>query len=81
MGKDLNLTPFGWIPRGEEGIGGVPGWGESSVDEVEERLEEAYRDRAAAQRRGAKGAELLAGMSWKHTADAMRKIILEQSPG
>lgn len=65
--------------QGEESFGGVPGWGESSVDEVVERLEQVYRDRAEAQRRGARGAAMLAGLTWKHNADAMKTLLFERS--
>lgn len=57
-------------------VGDVPGWGESSVDEIEDALERAYRDRNDARRRGERGAARLAGLSWARTADEMKRIVL-----
>jgi glycosyltransferase involved in cell wall biosynthesis len=62
-------------------FGDVPGWGESDVDEVVERLEEAYRDRAAARRRGERGAATLSQLTWARTAAELKRTILELSPG
>jgi glycosyltransferase involved in cell wall biosynthesis len=58
------------------GIGDTPGWGESSVDEIVENLEHIYADRASAQRRGQRGAEMLAGMTWARTAERMKELAL-----
>jgi glycosyltransferase involved in cell wall biosynthesis len=58
------------------GVGAVAGWGESSVEEIDEKLERAWRDRNEARRRGERGAAKLAGYSWSRTADQMKKIIL-----
>lgn len=58
------------------GVGDVEGWGESSVDEIIESLERAYSDRADARRRGARGAARLAPLTWKATADAMKRHVL-----
>lgn len=58
------------------GVGDVPGWGESDVDEIVGALETAYTDREEARRRGRRGAETLAGLSWARTAAAMRDIVL-----
>ncbi|MBL0374839.1 glycosyltransferase family 4 protein [Rhizobium sp. KVB221] len=57
------------------GVGDVAGWGESSVEEIDDKLEQAYRDRNDARRRGERGAAKLAGYSWSRTADQMRAII------
>lgn len=57
------------------GVGSVAGWGESDVDEIDEMLERAYRDRADARRRGDRGAAKLAGYSWSRTADQMKAIV------
>lgn len=57
------------------GVGDVPGWGNSDVDEVDEALERAFRDRADARRRGERGAGKLAGFPWSRTADAMKAIV------
>jgi glycosyltransferase involved in cell wall biosynthesis len=53
------------------------GWGDSDVDEVVARLEEAYADREAARARGLRGAATLAGMTWTHTAQAMKAVVLQ----
>jgi len=45
---------------------GTDGWGECSVDELVELMEQAYQDRAAAQRRGQAGAEFMRGWSWSN---------------
>jgi glycosyltransferase involved in cell wall biosynthesis len=58
------------------GVGDVAGWGESSVDEIVEALERAYRDRGDARRRGDRGAGKLSGYTWSRTADQMKKIVL-----
>jgi glycosyltransferase involved in cell wall biosynthesis len=57
------------------GIGDVAGWGESSVEEIDDKLEHIYRDRNEARRRGERGAAKLAGYSWARTADQMRTIV------
>jgi len=53
----------------------VAGWGESSVDEIEDALERVWRDRNEARRRGERGAAKLAGYTWSRTADQMKSII------
>jgi glycosyltransferase involved in cell wall biosynthesis len=58
------------------GMGAVPGWGESSVDEVIECLERAFTDRSDAQHRGRIGAETMARLTWAHTAERMKGLIL-----
>ncbi len=40
------------------------GWGESSVDEAVERLEEIYADRLEAKRRGGNARKRMTGMTW-----------------
>lgn len=57
-------------------VGDVAGWGDSSVDEIDDMLERAYRDRNDARRRGERGAAKLAGLSWSRTADQMKRIVL-----
>jgi glycosyltransferase involved in cell wall biosynthesis len=59
------------------GIDGVSGWGESRVEEVVARLEEAFTDRAEAVRRGRRGAESMARWTWAETARQMAQIILD----
>ncbi|MGV3552612.1 glycosyltransferase family 4 protein [Rhizobium sp.] len=60
-------------------VGDVAGWGESSVEEIDDMLERAFRDRVDAQRRGERGAAKLAGLSWARTADQMKRIVLNAS--
>lgn len=57
-----------------QGIGPVAGWGESSVDEAVALLETAYAERADARRRGLKGAETLARLTWARTAREMKQV-------
>ncbi len=52
-------------------FGGTEGWGESSVDEIVEALEFAYRQRDEAQRRAANAAAVMAGASWHHQIDRL----------
>jgi glycosyltransferase involved in cell wall biosynthesis len=61
---------------GAEGIGGVAGWGESSVEEAEAALEAAWRDRDEARRRGARAAETLARLPWSATAAGVKRAVL-----
>jgi glycosyltransferase involved in cell wall biosynthesis len=60
----------------EAGFGGVPGWGESDVDEIVATLEAAYADREAARARGLKGAETVSKLTWARTAAEMKAAIL-----
>jgi len=65
---------------GEGGaVGSVAGWGDSSVDEIDEKLEQAYRDRTDARRRGERGAAKLAGFSWSRTADQMKRVVKQMT--
>jgi glycosyltransferase involved in cell wall biosynthesis len=59
------------------GIGAVPGWGESSVEEVIECLERVFADRSVARHRGQMGAATMARLNWAHTAERMKELILE----
>lgn len=61
------------------GLGDVPGWGESSVDEVVETLERVFQDRSEARHRGRRGAETMARLTWKHTAERLKGLILGQA--
>ena len=60
------------------GIGDVPGWGESSVDEVVESLERVFADRTEAMHRGHRAAECMARLTWARTADRLKGLILDQ---
>jgi len=53
----------------------IPGWGESSVDEIVERLEQAYGDGNEARRRGGRAAEKLSGMTWARTAESLKAVV------
>lgn len=64
------------IVAGQEGPPGVGGWGESQVDEIVERLEQAYLDREDARRRGQAGARKLAGLTWSRSAAALKAEVL-----
>lgn len=65
------------VEPGAAPFGEVPGWGESDVDEAVELLERAYRDRGAARRRGARGAETLARLPWSRTAAELKAALLD----
>lgn len=56
--------------------GEVRGWGESDVQEAVELLEQAYRDRQEARRRGLRGAETLARLPWSRTAAELKDAVL-----
>ncbi len=62
------------------GVGTVPGWGESSVEEVVEQLERVFIDRSNARRRGQLAAESMARLTWRHTADRLKRLILDFGP-
>jgi glycosyltransferase involved in cell wall biosynthesis len=64
------------LPGVEAGLDGLPGWGESDVEEILAALEAAYADRAAARKRGLKGAKTLAKLPWSRTAAEMKAAIL-----
>jgi len=53
------------------------GWGESSVDEIVERLTEVYNNRQAAQQRGREAAKAMQAWSWHHKVDQMVTAIEE----
>lgn len=66
-------SPVGGIGAG---VGATPGWCTSSVEEIVETLERVYADREVARRRGARGAETLAKLTWARTAADMKKTVL-----
>lgn len=68
-------------PVQRPGIPGVliPGWGESSVEEIEEQLDRVYRDREEASRRASRGAARLAGLTWQRTAAELKHVVLQIS--
>lgn len=56
--------------------GGRIDWGESSVDELVERLEEIYADRAEAKRRAANAGAFIRGeRTWRHFAEAFVEAV------
>lgn len=57
------------------GVGAVPGWGDSSIEEIEDALERAYTDRNDAQDRAKRAAAKLSGLTWSRTAAAMKRIV------
>jgi glycosyltransferase involved in cell wall biosynthesis len=63
--------------RGFAGVDGVEGWGESQIDEVVERLEQVYFDRAEARRRGTRAAERLAQLTWQATAQQLKDAVIK----
>lgn len=63
--------------RGFAGVGGVSGWGESRVDEIVDKLEQVFTDRAEARRRGQRAAEFMMRMTWRETARKMKDIVME----
>jgi glycosyltransferase involved in cell wall biosynthesis len=80
--EDDNCYPLnqqGELAGFEAGSLGVPGWGESDVDEVVEALERVYAHRAEARERGLRGAADIGRYSWAKTAREMKAIVLETS--
>jgi glycosyltransferase involved in cell wall biosynthesis len=63
--------------RGFAGYDGVPGWGESQLDELLEKLEQVFHDRTEATRRGNNAARAIAELTWSTTAAKMKQIISE----
>ena len=47
----------------------LAGWGESSVDELVERMEQAYSNRADAAARGAAGRAFMQSWDWANQID------------
>jgi len=70
------LDKQGQTLYGLAGVNGVPGWGESNVDEIVERLEQVFSDRAEAASRGIRAADRLSQLTWEATATRMKDIIM-----
>jgi glycosyltransferase involved in cell wall biosynthesis len=62
-------------------VGDVACWGESSVDEVVERLEQIFADRAAAKKRGLRAARMMQKLTWAETARQMKDVVLKAAKG
>jgi glycosyltransferase involved in cell wall biosynthesis len=60
-------------------VGDVACWGESQVEEVVERFEQIFADRAAAKERGMRAAAMMQGMTWADTARQMKNMVLESA--
>jgi glycosyltransferase involved in cell wall biosynthesis len=70
------LTRQAPLDSEEAGFNDVPGWGESSVDELVDCLERVFADRAIARARGRQAARRLTDWSWAHTAAGMKQVVL-----
>jgi glycosyltransferase involved in cell wall biosynthesis len=51
------------------------GWGESDIEEIVEALETVWRDRAAAQTLGIRGAEFMRRLTWDETARRLSEAL------
>ena len=59
---------------------GTEGWGESDVDEIVDKLEQAYTDRAEARRRGTAGAAAMAALSWERQIGTLYRTLSAYVP-
>jgi glycosyltransferase involved in cell wall biosynthesis len=75
-GVCLPLTRQSAVAGAGAAVGGTPGWGDSSVDEIVARLEEIHADRERARAIGLAGAEKLGRLTWARTAAEMKRIVL-----
>jgi glycosyltransferase involved in cell wall biosynthesis len=57
-------------------VGDVACWGESQVEEVVERFEQIFADRATARQRGMRAATMMQTMTWAETARQMKQVVL-----
>lgn len=57
-------------------VGDLKCWGESQVEEVVERLEQAFADRTEAARRGRRGAAMAGRLTWAETARQLKEVLL-----
>jgi glycosyltransferase involved in cell wall biosynthesis len=71
------LDQQGELSGREGGMNGVPGWGESDVDELVEKLEQVYAHREEALRRGARGAATVGRLTWAKSAAQLKPLVLE----
>jgi glycosyltransferase involved in cell wall biosynthesis len=62
-------------------LGDIRCWGESQVEEVVERLEQVFADRAEAKRRGLRAARLMQRLTWAETSRQMKDAVLAATKG
>jgi glycosyltransferase involved in cell wall biosynthesis len=78
--KDLVATgaPYVLKRQGPVSFGdvGTEGWGESDVEEIIEALEHAWTNRDEARRRGAAGAEAMAGWDWHTQIGRLHDVLM-----
>lgn len=68
------------IPLGEVmGRPDLAGWGESSIEELVQKMELAFSDQAGAQKVGAAGAKFMANWSWSSQVDRLLEVISQVS--
>jgi glycosyltransferase involved in cell wall biosynthesis len=58
-------------------VGDVACWGESQIEEVVERLEQIFADRATAGKRGLRAARMMQRLTWAETARQMKQVVLK----
>lgn len=59
---------------------GTEGWGESDVDEIVDKLEQAFTNREDARRRGAAGAAAMAALSWENQVAQLYRTLSATCP-
>jgi glycosyltransferase involved in cell wall biosynthesis len=59
---------------------GTEGWGESDVDEIVDKLEQAFTDREDARRRAAAGAAAMAALSWENQVGQLYRTLSAYCP-
>ncbi len=80
FGEDTCIGLDLQIPLGEvTGRADLEGWGESSIEECVQRLENAYADRERTKVIGANGATFMADWSWSRQMDRLIAVIAQES--
>lgn len=74
FGVDLQI-PLGEVMNRPD----LAGWGESSIEELVQKMEQAISDQEAAQRISAMGAEFMARWSWSAQIDRLVEVISQVS--
>lgn len=74
FGIDLQI-PLGEVMNRPD----LAGWGESSIEELVQKMEHAFSDRQRAQEIGAAGAKFMAGWSWSSQVDRLLEVIAQVS--